>query len=142
MYLIVSGSGRVGCAVARALLADGKQVRMLARTPAKLEELRRLGAEVMRGDLRDPASLARACHAVENVLATAHAIDGKGSAGGCAFSGVAVRVFRCQGGKQADGGSRDAGIEEPFGDDAEPADVASHDAISFDSRAAVATDTR
>ena len=78
MYLIVSGSGRVGCAVARALLADGKQVRMLARTPAKLEELRRLGAEVMRGDLRDPASLARACHAVENVLATAHAIDGKG----------------------------------------------------------------
>lgn len=79
MYVIISGTGRLGGAVARALLADGKPVRVLARTPAKAEELRRLGAEVQQADMTDPESLARGCRGAEKLLATAHAINGTGA---------------------------------------------------------------
>ena len=79
MILIVGASGRLGGAVARRLLAGGKPVRAMSRTPAKLEDLQALGAEVVAGDLRDPDSLARACRGIDRVLAAAHAFDGKGS---------------------------------------------------------------
>jgi len=78
VILIVGASGRLGGVVARKLLAEGKSVRAMSRSAAKLDELRRLGADVVEGDLRDHASLARACAGVDGVLAAAHAFDSKG----------------------------------------------------------------
>jgi uncharacterized protein YbjT (DUF2867 family) len=78
MILIVGASGRLGSAVAQRLLAQGKQVRLMTRTPSNLVDLKRQGAEVVSGDLRNPASLRNACQGVEQVLAAAHALVGKG----------------------------------------------------------------
>jgi NADH dehydrogenase len=79
MILIVGARGRLGGGVARRLLAAGRPVRALSRTPAALADLAALGAEVVAGDLRDPGSLARACGGVDRVLAAAHAFDGTGA---------------------------------------------------------------
>jgi NADH dehydrogenase len=78
MFLIVGGTGDLGSATARRLLAKGTAVRIMTRTPQKTAELQRLGAEVVQGDLLDKASLARACSGVEKVLASAHSVMGKG----------------------------------------------------------------
>lgn len=78
MILIIGGTGSLGSLTARRLLAKGTAVRIMTRTPEKAAELRKLGAEVVRGDLLDKASLARACLRVEKVLASAHSIMGRG----------------------------------------------------------------
>ena len=78
MILLVGASGRLGQVVAQHLLAQSKLVRAMTRTPAKLEHLKHQGAAVVGGDLRDPASLARVCQGVEQVVAAAHALVGKG----------------------------------------------------------------
>ncbi|HET8905666.1 MAG TPA: SDR family oxidoreductase [Ktedonobacterales bacterium] len=78
MILIVGASGRLGGIVARRLLADGKPVRAMSRTPANLSELQRLGAEVVPGDQRDPQSLAAACNGIDTVFTASHAFNGKG----------------------------------------------------------------
>jgi uncharacterized protein YbjT (DUF2867 family) len=46
-----------------------------------LEHLKALGADVVAGDLRDPASLSKACQGVTQVITTAHAGEGKGTNG-------------------------------------------------------------
>lgn len=79
MILIVGARGRLGGAVTRRLLAAGQSVRAMTRTPSQLADLAARGAEVVAGDLRDPASLARACSGVDRVLAAAHAFDGAGA---------------------------------------------------------------
>jgi len=78
MILIVGASGRLGGTVAKRLLAQGKAVRLMTRTPSNLVHLKQQGAEVVSGDLRNPASLLSACKGVEQVLAAAHALTGKG----------------------------------------------------------------
>lgn len=72
MILVVGATSRVGTRVVPKLLSNGHAVRAMTRTPEKAEPLRKLGAEVVQGDLRDPASLARACQGVGKVLAAAH----------------------------------------------------------------------
>lgn len=79
MILVVGGTGALGSAAAERLLAKGKSVRVMTRTPAKAEALQALGAEIIQGDLRDKASLIRACKGVESILAAAHSILGRGS---------------------------------------------------------------
>ncbi|MDQ6660333.1 MAG: NAD(P)H-binding protein, partial [Chloroflexota bacterium] len=78
MILIVGASGRLGSVVTQCLLAQGKSVRVMTRNPLNLAHLKQQGAEVVSGDLRNPASLLSACQGVEQVLAAAHALDGKG----------------------------------------------------------------
>jgi NADH dehydrogenase len=78
MILIVGGSGFLGRQVAKLLLSQGKQVRVLVRTPAKVEDLKQAGAEVIQGDLIDQPSLTRACQGVDRVLAAANSFLGKG----------------------------------------------------------------
>ena len=78
MILTVGASGRLGGTVAKRLLAQGKAVRLMTRTPSNLFHLKQQGAEVVSGDLRNPASLLSACEGVEQVLAAAHALTGKG----------------------------------------------------------------
>lgn len=81
MILIVGASGRLGGLVARHLLADGKPVRAMSRKPDTLMELQRFGAEVVRGDQRDPQSLAAACQGVDSIFTATHAFTGKGDNG-------------------------------------------------------------
>jgi uncharacterized protein YbjT (DUF2867 family) len=60
------------------LLAEGKKVRVMTRTPEKLEAFRKQGAEVVQGDVRDPTSLKAACEGVEKVVSSVQALTGKG----------------------------------------------------------------
>ena len=78
MILIVGASGRLGSVVVRHLLAQGTSIRVMTRNPLGLAHLKHQGVEIVSGDLRDRASLASACQGVEQVLAAAHALDGKG----------------------------------------------------------------
>jgi len=57
-HLILGGTGTVGGAVARELLARGESVRILTRAPEKARALPE-GAEAVVGDLRDPGSYHR-----------------------------------------------------------------------------------
>lgn len=58
--LVTGATGFVGAAVARALLAKGETVRVLVRPTSDRRNLAALKVEVVEGDLRDTASLARA----------------------------------------------------------------------------------
>lgn len=75
MILVVGASGRLGSAVTRELLANGEQVRALARDPSRMTELARLGADVVRGDIRDAKALAKACQGADRVVACVQALD-------------------------------------------------------------------
>ena len=50
---IYGASGFIGCHLLADLLRQGHQVRALARSKSKAEWLRRLGADVVLGDIRD-----------------------------------------------------------------------------------------
>jgi uncharacterized protein YbjT (DUF2867 family) len=76
MILVVTANSRLGDAVARQLLADGRPVRGLVRSPEKGAALAQLGAEIVTGDLRDPDSLRRACQGATAVVAAAHSLLG------------------------------------------------------------------
>jgi uncharacterized protein YbjT (DUF2867 family) len=72
--LVVGATGLVGLEVCRRLKDSGTQVRALIRSTAdgqKRAELERFGVELAEGDLKDPASLARACAGVQSVISTA-----------------------------------------------------------------------
>ena len=55
---VTGGSGIVGTAVTRRLVADGHDVAALGRSPASLNALEKLGARPVPGDLTDAGSLA------------------------------------------------------------------------------------
>ena len=77
MNLIVGATGMVGTEVCRLLAASGKPVKALVRSssdPAKVDRLKRLGATVVQGDLRDRVSLQAACRGVNTVISTASAM--------------------------------------------------------------------
>jgi len=71
VILITGATGQQGGAVARELLAKGAKVRAMTRHPEspKALELKRLGAEIVQGDLDDPASVERALKGVWGAFA-------------------------------------------------------------------------
>jgi uncharacterized protein YbjT (DUF2867 family) len=74
MNLIVGATGMLGGEICRLLAEQGKAVRALVRETSnseKVTRLRGLGAEVVRGDLKDPASLEAACRGASVVVSTA-----------------------------------------------------------------------
>lgn len=74
MNLVVGATGMVGLEICRQLRAAGKVVRALGRPTADGEaraSLERMGAEMVVGDLKDPASLERACTGMKTVISTA-----------------------------------------------------------------------
>lgn len=74
MKLIVGATGMLGGEICRLLAEQGSAVRVLVRdssNPEKVERLRGLGAEVLRGDLKDRASLEKACRGASVVVSTA-----------------------------------------------------------------------
>lgn len=73
MILVVGATGRVGGAIVRSLLRQEQRVRILARSGPGYPPLADAGAQPAEGDLKDPASLARACRGAEAVITTASA---------------------------------------------------------------------
>ena len=74
MNLVVGATGMVGTEICRLLAASGRSVKALVRASSdrtKVENLKRLGATVVQGDLRDRLSLKTACDGVNAVISTA-----------------------------------------------------------------------
>jgi uncharacterized protein YbjT (DUF2867 family) len=72
--LLVGATGLLGPDICRQLATAGHEVRALIRRTANAEkraEIERLGVELVEGDLKDAASLARACVGVQAVISTA-----------------------------------------------------------------------
>jgi dihydroflavonol-4-reductase len=72
LNLVTGATGFVGSAVARALLARGRRVRVLARPNSDRRNLAGLAVEIAEGAMEDPLSLARAvagCRYVYHVAA-------------------------------------------------------------------------
>ena len=82
MNLVVGATGNGGGAVCELLRSRDKPVRAMVRATSDSERVRRLeqlGAEVVRGELRDPGSLARACDGVATVVSGATTIGSLGT---------------------------------------------------------------
>src|SRR5262245_63500819 len=72
--LVVGATGLLGPGICQRMRAAGRDVRALIRPTAdaaKRAELEKLGVELAEGDLKDPASIARACVGVQSVISTA-----------------------------------------------------------------------
>ena len=65
--LVTGATGFVGSAVARALLARGEDVRVLARAQGDRRNLAGLAVEIVEGDLRDPEARARAVAGIDSL---------------------------------------------------------------------------
>lgn len=78
MILIVGITGVLGRETARQLLTLGYKVRGLTRNPENAADLKKLGAEIVEGDLIDHESLRKACQGIDAVLASAHQLLGIG----------------------------------------------------------------
>lgn len=78
MILIVGVTGVLGRESARQLLAAGHRVRGLTRFPENASVVKKLGAEIVQGDLIDRDSLQTACQGVDAILAAAHQVMGTG----------------------------------------------------------------
>ncbi len=77
MILVVGATGLVGREICRRLAARTIDTRALVRPTSdasKVAELAGLGIEIVRGDLRDPSSLAAACQGIETVVTTVSAM--------------------------------------------------------------------
>ncbi|RZT20061.1 NADH dehydrogenase [Kribbella sp. VKM Ac-2569] len=74
MILVVGGTGELGGRVVRLLLERDLGVRCLVRPASDATGLESAGAEVVRGDLTDAASLRAACDEADTVVSTATAI--------------------------------------------------------------------
>ena len=74
MNLIVGATGILGSEICRRLAGDHMPVKALVRrtsAPEKVAALEALGAELVHGDLKDPASLKAACQGVRTIVSTA-----------------------------------------------------------------------
>jgi uncharacterized protein YbjT (DUF2867 family) len=76
--LVAGATGTLGGAISRRLLEQRREVRVMTRDPERAAALRAAGAAVVQADLRDAASLARACEGATHVLTTANAFMGRG----------------------------------------------------------------
>lgn len=73
MVLVAGATGHLGGEICRRLVAADRRVRGLVRPtsdPAIVARLHTLGVETVEGDLKDPASLTRACRGVDAVIST------------------------------------------------------------------------
>jgi uncharacterized protein YbjT (DUF2867 family) len=73
MILVVGSTGLVGTEICVQLAEQKKSFRALVRqdsAPEKVDKIKALGAEIVVGDLKDPASLAAACKGIDKVIST------------------------------------------------------------------------
>ena len=102
--LITGGSGFVGRAVLDRLIARGRSVRALNRSDASAAALAAAGAEPVRGDLTDAASLERAMAGCEVVYHVA------GLNGFCLPDPAALTIANVEGTRNAVRAARAAGV--------------------------------
>jgi len=76
---VTGGTGFIGRALVRRLLAEGAQVRVLARPSKRADELEAQGVEVVRGDLSDPEAIERVGREAQVVYHTAAKVDPPGT---------------------------------------------------------------
>ncbi len=76
--LVTGATGMLGSYVVERLLGEAWTVRALARAPGRARWLRERGAEVVAGDLLDPASLEAAAHRADLIVHAAAAIGSGG----------------------------------------------------------------
>ncbi len=74
MILVTGASGQLGDRVARRLLEGGGQVRAVSRTPGRLAPLEALGAQVVAGDLLNPAWMPQALDGVTGLVIASHGV--------------------------------------------------------------------
>src|SRR5215216_6470694 len=75
--LVAGATGMLGSEICRQLRVAGRSVKGLVRVssdPAKVSRLQSFGVETMQGDVRDRASLDRACEGVTHVISTVSAM--------------------------------------------------------------------
>jgi uncharacterized protein YbjT (DUF2867 family) len=72
MILVIGATGWLGGMVVDRLIDQGKPVRALVRRPGDAERFDARGVESVFGDLKDPASLERACQGADTVITTAN----------------------------------------------------------------------
>ena len=77
--LVAGATGQLGSRIVAQLRAAQRPVRALVRNPDRARPLAQLGAELVQGDLLDPASLRRACDGATHVITTANAFLQKGT---------------------------------------------------------------
>jgi nucleoside-diphosphate-sugar epimerase len=71
--LVTGGGGFIGRAIVARLLARGSTVRVIGRRA--YPDLERMGVEVVRGDIADPAAAARACDSIDAVHHVAACVE-------------------------------------------------------------------
>ena len=72
MILVVGATGQLGSVIARRLLEQGRDVRILVREGSEYRALEAAGARAVVGDLKNRASLDAATRGVDTVLTTAN----------------------------------------------------------------------
>jgi uncharacterized protein YbjT (DUF2867 family) len=73
MILVAGATGQLGSEIVRRLLGRGQKVRALVRPssdPARIDALRSAGAEIAKGDLKEPDTLRAACSGARTVIST------------------------------------------------------------------------
>ncbi|HEY3114203.1 MAG TPA: SDR family oxidoreductase, partial [Gemmatimonadaceae bacterium] len=73
MILVAGSTGVLGSEIVRRLTARGEKVRAMVRTtsaPEKVERLKRMGAEIVTADVKEPPTLIAACAGVDAVIST------------------------------------------------------------------------
>ena len=81
LVLVTGASGYVGGRLLKALEADGRRVRCLARQPAHLAARVAVGTEVVAGDVLDPDSLPAALAGVHTAYYLIHSMATSGDYG-------------------------------------------------------------
>ena len=78
MILVAGGTGRLGSRVVSRLVADGLEVRVLARDPARANQFGTTAVDIVRGDVRDRRSVDRAMPGVTTVVSAVQGFAGPG----------------------------------------------------------------
>lgn len=79
LILLTGATGYVGGELLKALLASGRRVRCLARRPEALRTAAASGAQIVRGDVLDPASVRAAMTGVDTAYYLVHSMGSAGS---------------------------------------------------------------
>jgi uncharacterized protein YbjT (DUF2867 family) len=78
VIVVAGGTGTLGTRLIPRLAGAGLAVRVLTRDPARAQRLAGLGVEVIRGDVRDPASIGGALRGARTVVSAVHGFAGPG----------------------------------------------------------------
>jgi NADH dehydrogenase len=78
VIVVAGGTGTLGTRLVPRLAEQGLAVRVLTRDPARAQHLACHGVQVVRGDVRDPGSVARALQGAGAVISAVHGFAGPG----------------------------------------------------------------